>query len=208
MRTGVVILCSAFLVVVAACSTPTAPSQSTSSTGSNTTNYISGVVVEGTQPVAGATVDRGSVPGVSVVTDASGVFHLPAGSTGTGWLRAGKIGYVQPCATQIIGNGPITVPIVLRSALTSAPLSSPSGRTISGIVRQMTSAGSQPVAGVFVGFEPSEDFEPAHTITDANGLFSLCGLPQDTVHLDANLGGNGTDAYVPPGQTSVEFVLH
>jgi hypothetical protein len=206
MRKSLAALCAAFLVVVAGCDTPTRPSQPMP-------YFISGVVVEGTQPVAGASVDRGYGPG-SWVTDANGVFHLPAGSSvePQGWIAAGKGGYVQQCATQIVGTGPLTVPIVSLSVLTSAPRSSPGGfRSVSGVVQQMTGAGLQPVAGAGVDFEPSSpqsDWSAAWTVTDASGRFSLCGLPHNGVFLGASLANAYANAMVLPGQTFVEFVLH
>jgi hypothetical protein len=127
------------------------------------------------------------------------------------WLRASKNGYAQPCATPITGSAPINVQVVSRAALTGAPLPSPSGfRTISGIVLQMTGAGAQPVASAWVDFEPDpmSDWPAAVTFSDAEGRFSLCGLPLDAV----GIGGANANTYgyvtASPGQTNIELTLH
>src|SRR5260370_39905404 len=88
------------------------------------------------------------------------------------WVRASKDGYAQPCAAVVSGTAAITVQMVSRSALTGVPLQSPNGfRTVSGVAGQMTSNGKQPVAGVWVDFEPDPtgDWPAAVTFTDASG---------------------------------------
>jgi hypothetical protein len=130
------------LVVGAGCHSTTAPTLTTATTSTSTVSVpaISGVVMEDTRPLAGVTVDQGYGPGSWVVTDVNGAFQLPASGVPEGWLRTSKPGYVEPCAVRIAGNGPFAVQMVSLSALTGTPLSSPSGfRTVSGVVRQMTS---------------------------------------------------------------------
>jgi len=168
--------------------------------------------MEGTRPLAGVTVDQGYGPGSWVVTDANGAFQLPAGGVPLGWLRATKPGYVEPCAVRIAGNGPFAVQMVSLSALTGTPLSSPSGfRTVSGVVRQMTSDTLQGVAGAWVDFEPdpnNTDWLAAVTLTDVSGRFSLCGLPQDAALIGAVSGTAFGRTTVPSDQTYIEIDLH
>jgi hypothetical protein len=165
--------------------------------------------MEGTRPLAGVTVDRGFAPGTwEVVTDANGAFQLPGLGSPEEWLRAYKDGYAQPCATHITGNGPFTVQMVSRAVLTSTPLSSPGGfRTVSGVVRQMTTDTLQGVEGAVVAFEPdlnNNEFNAAYTFTDSSGRFTLCGLPQDAVVIEAQTG-RWARATVPSDQTYVEL---
>jgi hypothetical protein len=164
--------------------------------------------MEGTRPLAGVTVDQGYGPGAWVITDANGAFQLRAGLSvpSEGWLRTTKHGYAQPCAERITGNGPYTLQMVSLAALNGIPLASPSGfRTVSGVVRQMTSDGLQPVAGAWVDFEPDpiSDWDAAATLTDAIGRFSLCGLPQNAVLIGTAVGSNVARTTVPSDQTSV-----
>jgi hypothetical protein len=119
---------------------------------------------------------------------------------------------VQPCAVRISGNGPFTIQLVSRAALTGTPLSSPSGfRSVSGVVRQMTIDTLQGVAGAAVGFLPdlnNTDWDAAFTFTDSSGRFTLCGLPQDAVLIEAvGTTGRWVDATVPSDQTYIEIDL-
>jgi len=215
---------AAFLaIVVAGCSGPKAlPPVPSAPTVTNTapTNAatISGVVVEGTRPLAGAQVDNGYGPGAWATTDVDGAFQLILSRSVEphNWVRAGKDGYAQPCAVPINGAS-VSVELVSRTAVRGDPLLSPNGfRTVSGVVLQSTNTGPRPVAGAWVDFEPTleplDDWPAAYTFTDASGRFSLCGLSLDAVNIGAvNAPMNSTGfAYVtvPPGQTYIELTLH
>ena len=215
MRKSAAVLSGIVIVVGAGCHStmaPTLTSTSTSTTSTISAPAISGVVMEGTRPLAGVRGDGGAFgPGSWVVTDANGAFQLPASLAPEGWFRTSKPGYVQPCAERLAGNGPFTLQMASLSTLTGIPLPSPSGfRTVSGIVRQMTSDGLQPAAGVWVDFEPdpSNDWPAAVTLTDAIGRFSLCGLPQDAVVIYTVAGSNVASTTVPSDQTSVTIDVH
>jgi hypothetical protein len=169
---------------------------------------ISGIVAEGTQPIAGAQVDNGSGAGEWVFTASNGAFQLPHFNR-EWWVHAQKKGYVQPCTTPIRGDAPLNVQLVSRAALSGATLPSPDGfRTVSGVVDQITKKGTQPVADVAVDWEPDEDWAAAYTYSDANGRFSLCGLPVDAVTIRAvNSIGSYATSTVPPSETTVELTL-
>ena len=190
--------------------TPSAPTVAV--TVPTSPGTISGIVADGNQPLAGVQVDNGYGPNSWVFTDASGIFHLPANASvhPMQWVRAGKAGYAQPCAAPVSENAPVMVQMVSRAALTGAPQPSPSGfRTVSGDAVQMTSSGTQTVAGVWVDFEPDlmDDWPAAVTFTDASGRFSLCGLPTEAVGIGAAVGNSYGYVTVPPGQTTIEITL-
>ena len=208
--------------------TPAAPSHSvapaptgpTLPTGNVT---VSGVVTEAGHPLAGvnvnAWVDTGSI-GYSymyahgaTLTDAGGGYRLPSLPAGAGfWLQVYKDGYVQQCAQsrlQLTADATINAQLVSKANLSGLPAPSAAGaRTVSGVVVEMTSDGKRPVANVFVDFEPLEDFPAATTYTDADGRFSLCGLPQsDAVSLGAGINNRVAYVSVPSGQSTVEISL-
>jgi hypothetical protein len=128
----------ATLFVSAACGSGRAPTASTpvsAPSASVPARTVSGVVVEGSQPIQGAQIDNGPTSGSAVVSDANGAFQLAtnASSSPHAWVRGIKSGYAQPCAVPIPATGPVTVQLVSLTALSSTPVSSPTGfRTISG----------------------------------------------------------------------------
>lgn len=202
--------CASLAVLVWGCSGLSNPppfSQPTPAKPAPTVSVVSGIVVEGSRPIEGAQVENSNGIDRSVTTDANGAFQLPPGNMR--WVRAIKDGYIQACTAPINGDAPVTVQMVSQAALPGAPLPSPSGlRTVSGVILQMTSTGPQPVAGVWVDFEPVEDWPAAQTYTDNSGRFSLYGLP--LVALQINAFGTDGFAYttVTPGQTEIELTLH
>ena len=184
---------------------------------------VSGVVTEAGQPLSGVNVngwvDTNTV-GYSygyahgpTLTDANGGYRLsglPAGARF--WLQTHKDGYVQQCAQPQLflqSDVVINAQLVSKARLSSGPAPSASGlRTVSGVVVESTSDGKRPVANVFVDFEPIDDFPAATSYTDANGQFSLCGLPLDSsVEFGAGLGNRVTYVSVAPGQTTIEITL-
>jgi len=223
----------AVLLLVTGCS-PTAPSQSRSTSTPSTTappgyqpgQYtVSGLVTESGRPVAAANVNawvsdgsfgyswqyvHGFKPAVS---DDGGHYHLTSlGANARVWLEASKDGYVQQCAaTLVLSQGDATrdIALVSRANLTaSPPPSAPGSRSIVGTVVEMTSAGPRPVAGAAVDFEPFEDVPAAFTYTDGDGRFALCGLPENE-KATLGVGSNGRVAYadIPPGQTDITITL-
>jgi hypothetical protein len=207
--------------------TPTpSPGGPTPLTGSNT---LTGVVVETSSqgPLAGVSVNawvQESRLGYSyvwahgpVISDATGMFRLPSLAIGTTVrLQVWKDGYVQQCAAPLVA---ITsdlrqdVQLVPRTNVPVSPESiappAPGFRSVSGTIVENTAAGPQPVAGVFVDFEPVEDFPAAITYGDTAGRYLLCGLPDtETVTLGAGLGNRVAYLNVAPGRTTgVNIVL-
>jgi len=227
---------AALTLLVAACgssatspsspSSPSAPTPPITNGGPSfpTGNVtVSGVVTEGGRPLAGVNVNawvQTNTIGYSymyahgaVLTDATGSYRLPTLPTGASlWMQVYKDGYVQQCAQpRLVLQADTTMnpQLVSKANLSGLPVpSTTSLRTVSGTIVETSVDGKRPVANVFVDFEPMEDFPAAITYTDANGQFSLCGLPQESaVEIGAGLGNRVTYASVPPGQTSVEITL-
>jgi len=130
------------------------------------------------------------------------------------WFQVYKDGYVQQCAAPSVtiqGDLTMDLALVAKSSVdTSTTQGSLAGlRTVSGTIVEITPTGKQPVAGVFVDFEPLEDFPAAVTLSDAAGRFVLCGLPpNDSITLGAGLTGRVAYAKVAPGQTAgIEITL-
>jgi hypothetical protein len=213
--------------VTPAAPTPTPPSGGpTPMIGSNT---ITGVVVETSSqgPLAGVSVNawvQESRLGYSymwahgpVTTDAAGVFRLSSLATGTTVrLQVWKDGYVQQCAAPLVtvtSDLRQDVQLVSRANVPVSPQAiappAPGFRSVSGMIVEITAAGQQPVAGVFVDFEPLEDFPAAVTYSDTSGRYLLCGLPDNqTVTLGAGLGSRVAYLNVAPGRTTgVDIVL-
>ena len=184
---------------------------------------VSGVVAgDDGQPISGASVNAWVDLGRSgysywyahgqLVTDAAGTYRmtgLPSGAQLT--FQTGRDGYQQQCAAPLVFvRGDTTANLMLTSMarVTATPISPPGFRSVSGTVVQVTASGKEPLARVFVDFEPVMDFPAAITSSDTNGRFGLCGLPENaTVSIGAGLGGRVAYVDVPPGQTAVEIVL-
>jgi hypothetical protein len=149
-----------------------------------------------------------------VFADAEGRFALgmlPAGAKAQ--LQVGKDGYVQQCAAPLLnieGSGTVDAHLVARdmlSASASIP-SEPGFRTLSGVVYRTTaSGGREPVAGAWVGYEPFMDYTAAHTSTDAEGRYALCGLPDSNVHLVVGSSGRVEEVSVAPGRSGGVDIL-
>jgi hypothetical protein len=77
------------------------------------------------------------------------------------------------------------------------------------MVVETTPSGKQPMANVFVDYEPLEDFPAAVTYSDASGRFLLCGLPRnETVKLGVGIGDRAAYVNVAPDQsTDLEITL-
>jgi len=212
--------------------TPAAPTPTPSSGGPTPmigSNTLTGVVVETSSqgPLAGVSVNawvQESRLGYSymwahgpVTTDGAGVFRLPSLATGTTVrLQVWKDGYVQQCAAPLVtitSDLRQDVQLVSRANVPVSPQSiapPASGfRSVSGMIVENTAVGQQPVGGVFVDFEPLEDFPAAVTYSDTSGRYLLCGLPDNqTVTLGAGLGSRVAYLNVAPGRTTgVDIVL-
>jgi len=208
-------LVGATLLAVAACTSSSAPTTSTPisapSPAANSTQTVSGEVLEGSQPIQGAEIENGYDSHASVLSDSNGGFQLLTNMSGNphSWVRAIKAGYAQPCAAPIPASGPVTVQLVSQAAVNSTPVFSPAGcRTISGVVMMTDGAATQPAAGASVDFEPTNDDWPAAvTHTDSSGKFALCTLPETAVEIGVLVGNTFLHVPVPPGQMSIEVTL-
>ncbi len=186
---------------------------------------ISGSIVEvtpeGTQPLGGVAVNAWIDQGRSgysywwangpVYSDASGRYDLVrVPEAGTAHSQAWSNGYVQPCAAPVnSSSGTVVQNIYLvRRADASSLLPALMARTPGGVVsgRILDSAG-QPIAGAFVDFEPIMDFPAATNYSDADGRYTLCGLPAGIINLGAGLGRRVAYVTVSAGQMTADIVL-
>ena len=215
----------------AASGSPTAPTP-TNPAPTPATGYLtlSGTVTEplqqGSRPLPGVSVNAWVQQiswgysywwaNGSQTTDAAGGFRLPSiPAEATVQLQVWKDGYVQQCAAPSVtmrSHLQMDVQLVSRANLSALPESmapsAPGFRSVSGAVVERTAAGTQPVAGVFVDFEPVMDFPAATTFSDATGRYLLCGLPDgQTISLGAGLGNRVAYINVPPGRTSGVDIL-
>ena len=119
-------------------------------------------------------------------TDASGRYRIANAPEhhDTVYVRAWKDGYVQQCATAVVlasdASADLTLTAKADAVITGLP-APPNSRQISGTVYQMKDNERQPLAGVWVGWEPIMDTVVADTVTDSQGRYRLCGLPRDRV---------------------------
>ena len=190
--------------------TPTAPSPAPLATVSSPfppgslvgPNTVGGIVTEiapqGSRPLGGvsvsAWVDLGRFAysymwaNGARATDPNGRYllaNLPDGASVT--LQVWKEGYVQQCAAptfKAAGDTMIDLRVVSKALVSADPASvSPPAagfRKITGVVYENSSDGKRPLAGAFVDFEPFEDFPAALTLTDPQGRYLLCGIPEGT----------------------------
>jgi hypothetical protein len=124
-----------------------------------------------------------------VITDADGRYQFSNVPNGQVFLFGGAPHAYQPCvaiATVSGANGEKDIELV-DSAVTR-PVTAADSPILSGIVYRSTDAGRQPVAGAAIEFEYSGPIV-AQTITDAQGRYSLCGLPTGRGGLDVWLNG-------------------
>jgi hypothetical protein len=217
---------------------PIAPAPSTQhSTGPTPTSVprgsltIRGVITErtvsgGSQPLARANVnawvDTGGL-GYSYMwangasfSGGDGRYELTALPGGALVIAdAYKEGYVQPCAAPPLRMNEDfvvdieLVPKALVSASSASVSNRPGFRSISGVIYEMTPDGKRPLANAFVDYEPIMDSPAATTVTDENGRYLLCGIPNDQVATIGTAVNINRVAYVdvPPGQTTADVVI-
>jgi hypothetical protein len=117
--------------------------------------------------------------------------------------------YVQQCAappTRMEADSTVDLQLVSSENVSSSPDQvplAPGFRFVSGVILENTPAGKRPVRGVHVDYEPIMDSPAAHTFSDANGRYLLCGIPEAKA-ADIGAGFNGRAAYATaqPGQTT------
>ena len=206
---------------------PTAPTQTTPAPGATPgppvptgLHIVSGVVSDGARPIEGANISAWIDQGGSgyshmwahgqLLTDADGRYKL-AGLPALVHvqLQTWKDGYVQQCAAPqvtLLGDTSVDLQLVSRGSLSASTGEAPASgfRSVSGVVFEITGAGKQPVAGAYVDFEPFMDFPAATTLSDADGRYLLCGVPEGrTVDIVASLGIQRVAwVSVPSGQST------
>ena len=128
--------------------------------------------------------DRGGSTTGRIAIDAAGrySFSVPAGGTR---VRISVVGAYQPCAITLTPQGNVTqdVHVVTDPLLLGARLPSELaavGPTLSGMVYELTSEGRLPLRDVRVELDGLDGLGLviATTLTDANGRYLLCGVPQ------------------------------
>ena len=112
-------------------------------------------------------------------------------STAQTWGDAFSAPYVHQCVTSVTIESDTTLDVTVSSttdlvALNASPGPvSPTARTVSGVVFEVTANGRQPVRNVWVGWEAVMDGSVAETRTDVAGRYRLCGLPRERITLFA-----------------------
>jgi hypothetical protein len=174
---------------------------------------VSGVAFEhtatGQHPIAGVplrihSADSGGIF-LDVTTDADGRYVASQ-------VRAGAVsiapaltsGYFAPCppgTDALAAHTTFDVHIVSAALLsaTGAPRSLPTSAIyFSGTVYEVTTAGTQPVAGAFVQLgQSANDVAYSTTLTDASGRYLVCTTPPG-VGTDVNIRlAVSKDGYVP-----------
>jgi hypothetical protein len=99
------------------------------------------------------------------------------------FVVAWKDGYVQQCAVSVILAADTSADLTLTpraDAVIAGLPAPPNSRQISGTVYTKDNE-RHPLAGVWVGWEPVMDTVVAHTMTDSQGRYRLCGLPRDRI---------------------------
>ena len=118
--------------------------------------------------------------------------------------------HVQQCAAprlRVEADTNLDTHMVPITNVSASPASVPAPargfRHVSGVIFEMARGEKRPVAGAFVDYEPFMDFPAAVTISDSEGRYLLCGLPDDET-VSIGVGHSGRVAYVrvPPGQNT------
>jgi hypothetical protein len=172
-------------LLASACKNPTPTQPSQNPTPPAVRFSVTGVVAEGARPIEGARIGGwiGSDATFEAQTDAAGRFQLTLLPQTTLWLTTSKDGYVQQCAASPVTvneDTTLDVQLVSRERLSASTADTHPAvgrRSVSGVIYKITDAGRQPVAGAFVDWEPFWEFSAAFTYSDAQGRYSLCGVP-------------------------------
>jgi len=135
------------------------------------TSRLTGTVTDATtsQPIAGATVSAGAA---SAATNSSGVYSISGLAPGTYTATATATGYTSQSASVTVTAGSTTTQ---NFALTSTT------GTISGTLTDALTAA--PIAGATVSYSGGS------STTNANGQYSLAGVPPGTYSLTASATG-------------------
>ena len=144
------------------------------------------------QPVAGATVSSPSV--ASTTTGADGKYTLTGLSAGEHQVSFAKTGYATLTQSETLAGG--------QTLTVNVALSSPGA--VSGVVRE-NAAGNPPIAGATVTYPGGS------TTTDANGAYTVNGLPAGSLPMSAAsigfVSGSATPTITPSSTVTQDFLL-
>jgi hypothetical protein len=174
--------------------------------------------LDGDRPLAGASVNawvQTATMGYShwylngpSYSDAQGRYELGKLPEGAQFqLEVFRSGFSTQCAPAplvIAGNQRLDAFLVAESRVSAArdsvPPSAPGLRVITGVVYSVVDGVRTPSGAASVQYEPTWDSPAALTITDAQGRFLLCGIPQNRpAWLGAFIGGKYAYVEVPAG---------
>jgi len=164
---------------------------------------LSGVVRDSTTPggrgVAGAIVSSWDQTGESgrhgaqSASDAEGWYRLVAPAGVFAVLFADKPGYVQPCvaAATVAADTTLDIQLVPEAAAAAGmpPGLKVTSPIVSGVVFESTPQGRKPVAGARITGEWIPDLVMVNTMTDAEGRYMLCAIPQRSIWITATKAG-------------------
>lgn len=139
-----------------------APVGTAGSLSGTVSNGVSGAVLEGAEVLI-----RGSVT-TSALTDASGVYSFPAIPTGSYSVEISAYGFLTLTNSGVAVDG--VTPSVLNAGLVPASTT----YTVSGYVLDIA---AQPIVGATIYLANATNIT---TYSDANGAYTLAGLPEGT----------------------------
>jgi hypothetical protein len=131
-------------------------------------------------------------------------------------VEVSERGYFQQCAAppvHMTADVVVDVEMVPRALVSASPDSvtnKPGFRSISGVIYENTPSGRRPVPSLFVAYEHTDSSPGASTVSDVNGRYLLCGIPNDRPASIGTSDGMSRVVYVEaaPGQTTgVDLVL-
>jgi len=116
-----------------------------------------------------------------VQSDASGHFEAPNLPDSQVQVRAGKDGYVQPCAVNVEVHGDLSIqveeqPITALDGFDPPRPQSAIAPFLTGEIYETTAGGRQPVTGAMIQVVTFMDMTIATTVSDRGGKYFLCNL--------------------------------
>jgi len=153
----------------------------------------------------------------TTLSDATGDFLLEAlPESSTLQMQVSGDGYFQQCASppvRLVADARLNVELVPRGKLSASPDSvpppAPGFRLITGRVSNIGAMGTEAAVGAMVDFESFMDFPAALVVTDDDGRYLLCGVPDDqAVTICAGSSSGSGCRTVPSGQsTGIDFTF-
>jgi len=177
---------------------------------------LGGVFVDAWVQTTGTSYSYSYAHGATL-SDATGDFllgSLPESST-LQFVASGD-GYFQQCASPpvtLVADAQLNAELVPRAKLSASPDSvpppAPGFRLITGTVSNVVAMGTAPAVGAIVDYESVMDFPAALVVTDDNGRYLLCGVPDDgAVSICAGSSAGSGCRTIPPGQsTDIDFAF-